>query len=107
GQTVLRANLAENDAALATGLARGAVKLVVDRHGTILGAGAVGPAAGETIAILALAMARGLNLAELDRLALPEPSLLATLTDLADQFIALHPPRSWAQRLPMLARLRP
>lgn len=107
GQTVLRANLAENDAALATGLARGVVKLVVDRHGTILGAGAVGPAAGETIAILALAMARGLNLAELDRLALPEPSLLATLTDLADQFIALHPPRSWAQRLPMLARLRP
>jgi pyruvate/2-oxoglutarate dehydrogenase complex dihydrolipoamide dehydrogenase (E3) component len=107
GHTVLRANLAENDAARASSLAQGAVKLVIDRKGAILGGGAVGQGAGETMGLLALAMARGLRLGELGQLALPQPSPLAALTELADQFIAQRPSGNWTQRLPIIARLRP
>lgn len=107
GHSVLRANLGENDAARACGQDMGAVKLVVDRHGAILGGGAVGLGAGETISLLALAMARGLRLGELGQLALPQPSPLAALTELADQFIAQHPSGNWMQRLPIITRLRP
>ncbi|WP_332687410.1 FAD-dependent oxidoreductase [Devosia sp.] len=106
GHTVLRANLAENDAARASGQDLGALKLVVDRHGAILGGGAVGLGAGETMSLLALAIARGLRLGELGQLALPQPSPLAALTELADQFIAQRPPGNWSQLLPIIARLR-
>lgn len=107
GQTVLRANLAETDAARAAGEARGAVRLVVGRNGTIAGAGAVGPGAGEVIAMLALAMASGIRLADLGRLALPEPSPAAALLDLASQHLAQQPRAGWAQRLPGVGRLLP
>jgi pyruvate/2-oxoglutarate dehydrogenase complex dihydrolipoamide dehydrogenase (E3) component len=107
GETVLRANLAENDAARASSQGVGTVKLVVDRRGVILGAGAVGVGAGETISLLALAMARGLRLGDLVQLALPQPSPVATLTDLASEFVAQHPSRNWMQRLPIISRLRP
>ena len=107
GQTVLRANLAETDAARAAGEARGAVRLVVGRNGAIAGAGAVGPGAGEVIAMLALAMASGIRLADLGRLALPEPSPAAALLDLASQHLAQQPRAGWAQRLPGVGRLLP
>lgn len=107
GQTVLRANLAETDAARAAGEVRGAVRLVVGRNGAIAGAGAVGPGAGEVIAMLALAMASGIRLADLGRLALPEPSPAAALLDLASQHLAQQPRAGWAQRLPGVGRLLP
>nr|WP_295886324.1 FAD-dependent oxidoreductase [uncultured Devosia sp.] len=106
-QLVLRANLAETDAAQAIGAPSGAVRLVANRNGAVLGAGVVGPGAGELAALLALAMARGLPLGDLGRLALPEASLAATLVDLAGQHLAQQPRASWARRLPAIGRLLP
>lgn len=105
GQLVLRANLAETDAAHAAGRSSGAVRLVAASGGAILGAGVVGPGAGEIAALLALAMARGLPLDELSRLALPEASPAAALVDLADQHLAQQPRTSWTRRLPAIGRL--
>lgn len=106
GQVVLRANLAETDAALAMGESQGAVRLVANRQGAIVGAGAVGPGAGEIMALLALAMARGLPLGELARLALPGASPAAALIDLAGQHLTQQPRAAWTRRLPGLGRLR-
>lgn len=91
GLHVVRANMAENPSARLRGEGRGMVKLVLDPAGKILGAGCVGPQAGELIAMLALAMARGLHARDLATLVLPQPSLAATLVDLGAQFIAEHP----------------
>lgn len=107
GQSVLRANLAETDAARAAGEARGAVRLVVGRNGAIAGAGAVGPGAGEMIAMLALALASGIRLGDLGRLAVPQPSPAAALLDLASQHLGQQPRPGWAQRLPGVGRLLP
>ena len=107
GQVVLRANLAETDAARAIGQPQGTVRLVTSRQGAIIGAGAVGPGAGEIMALLALAMARGLPLGELGRLALPEASIAAALVDLAVEHLAQQPRASWARRLPGIGRLLP
>lgn len=99
GQRVLRANLAENDAARALGAPQGTGKLVVNAKGQLVGAALLGPGAGETIAMLALAMARGLPLAELARLALPQPSLAQLLVTLAEEFAAEQPRSGWTRRL--------
>jgi pyruvate/2-oxoglutarate dehydrogenase complex dihydrolipoamide dehydrogenase (E3) component len=105
GEIVLRANLAENDAARATGHTHGAIKLIVDQKGVLRGAGAVGPGASETMALLALAASRGLKLSDLAGLALPEPSIAAALTELASQFLALQPATNWVRRLPVIGPL--
>lgn len=107
GQTVLRANLAETEAARALGQPHGAVRLVVSGHGAIIGAAAVGAGAGEVMALLALTMARGLKLGELSGLALPQPSVAAALLELAAQHQAQQPPARWTRRLPAIGRLLP
>ena len=107
GQTVLRANLAESDAARALSQPLGSVRLIAGRHGAIAGAGAVGPAAGDVIALVALAMARGMALGDLTQLALPQPSVAAALIDLAEQHMAQQQPSSLRRRLPGLGRLLP
>ena len=105
-QVVLRANLAETDAAQAIGAPSGTVRLVANRAGAIIGAGAVGPGAAEIMALLALAMARGLPLGELRQLTLPAASPAAALVDLADQHLAQQPRAGWTRHLPGLARRR-
>ncbi len=82
GFTVQRASLAENSAARALGATRGSAKLVVSPRGQIVGGGVVGTGAGETVALIAQAMAHGVAAAELSRLALPEPSASAVLVAL-------------------------
>ncbi|MNU04414.1 hypothetical protein D3C72_2488130 [compost metagenome] len=67
----------------------------------------IGPGAGEVIAMLALAMASGIRLADLGRLALPQPSPAAALLDLASQHLAQQQRAGWAQRLPGVGRLLP
>ena len=59
------------------------------------------------IAMLALAMASGIRLGDLGRLALPQPSPAAALLDLANQHLAQQPHPGWARRLPGLGRLLP
>lgn len=103
GQTVLRSNLAESDAARATGKLQGLAKLVLTHRGTIIGAGTVGQGAGETIAMLALVMSRGLPASALGRLALPVPSAASALLDLARQAQTGRPRR----RLPLVGRFLP
>jgi pyruvate/2-oxoglutarate dehydrogenase complex dihydrolipoamide dehydrogenase (E3) component len=104
GHGVLRANLAETDAARAGGQMQGAVRLVTARGDAIVGAGAIGPGAGEIVAMLALAMARGLTLGDLGRLALPQPSPAAALLDLAARHLAQQPRPGWTRLLSGLAR---
>ncbi|UJW84762.1 FAD-dependent oxidoreductase [Devosia sp. SL43] len=107
GQIVLRAGFVENDAARAQGVATGTAKLIVARNGTILGCSVVGAGAGEVIALVAMAMDRGLTADALAALPLPEPSLCAILVDLGRQFQAQRPPSAWAKRRAALRKLLP
>lgn len=107
GQVVLRANLAETDAIRALGQQQGLVRVVTGHKGAIVGAGAVGPGAGEIMALVAVAMGQGLALADLGRLALPQPSPAVALVDLASQHLAQQKPGGWTRRLPRLGRLLP
>ena len=88
-----RANLAENGAARAFGAAEGGAKLVVSGRGAILGGGAVGTGAGETVAMLAQAMGQGTAAVGLSRLSLPEPSPAAVLVALGREAEAAAPRR--------------
>jgi len=63
--TVLTAPFADNDRARAEASSAGLVKLVADRRGRLLGAGIVGPGAGEAIALYGLALAKRANLRDL------------------------------------------
>ncbi|MCY1532532.1 hypothetical protein D9M68_678130 [compost metagenome] len=72
---------------------------MVNAGGDLIGAALLGPDAAETVAMLALAMARRLPLSDLARLALPQPSLTQVLVTLAEQFIAEQPATGWARRL--------
>ncbi|ODT77678.1 MAG: hypothetical protein ABS76_26455 [Pelagibacterium sp. SCN 64-44] len=93
GETLWRANLAENDAARAMGEAQGLLALASGKGGRILGGAAVGPGAVQTIALLALCMEKGLSLSAVERLALPPVDLAAALIDIAGQYGARRPRR--------------
>lgn len=71
---VLRHDYAESDRALTAGTASGFAKLVTGRRGRVLGATVVGPAAGESIAEIAVLMARGGTAADLSQVMLPYPT---------------------------------
>ena len=73
--TVLRLPLAEADRALAEAHGAGLIKVVASASGRILGCGIVGPHAAELIAPWALALSRGLAVADMAGLVLPGPSL--------------------------------
>lgn len=107
GQLVLRAGFAENDAARAAGSASGSAKLVVGKNGAILGISVVGEGAGDVVAMLAMAMERGLTAGDLGALLLPQSSLASILVALGRQYQAQHPPRRWATRRAALRRLLP
>ncbi|WP_270936343.1 dihydrolipoyl dehydrogenase family protein [Falsiroseomonas oryzae] len=67
--------LPESDRAVAEGLEDGLVKLVVSRKGRLLGAGVLGPHAGEMAGIFGLMIGRKLPLSALAGLVLPYPTL--------------------------------
>ncbi len=71
---VLRADFAHNDRALAAGQAEGFVKLMVVK-GRVIGATVVGHAAGEVLAVLALAVSARVKLSALAQVVLPYPTL--------------------------------
>jgi pyruvate/2-oxoglutarate dehydrogenase complex dihydrolipoamide dehydrogenase (E3) component len=102
GDEVVRASLAENEAALALASPFGSAKLLVDKKGAIVGGGVVGAGAGEAIASLAMAMERGLDAAGLSRLVLPHPSLAQVLVELGTTYLAGQPakPRRLRRLLP-------
>jgi pyruvate/2-oxoglutarate dehydrogenase complex dihydrolipoamide dehydrogenase (E3) component len=106
-QTILRANLSENDAARAVGLASGSAKIVVDRQGRILAGAMVGEGAGEVISSLALAMSKDFGAAELAQLPVVGTSALAILIELGAQFANQQPASNWSKRRASLRRLLP
>ncbi len=72
---VLRWSLADNDRARAEATAAGMVKVLTDRRGRLLGAGIVGPAAGDLIQVWTLAMAKRLGIGALATMVAPYPTL--------------------------------
>jgi pyruvate/2-oxoglutarate dehydrogenase complex dihydrolipoamide dehydrogenase (E3) component len=72
---VLRWPFAETDRARIDGVAAGHVKLITTRGGKILGAGIVGPGAGELINLCTLAISRGMTAADLASIMVPYPAL--------------------------------
>ncbi|MCG8510738.1 MAG: FAD-dependent oxidoreductase [Rhodospirillales bacterium] len=72
---ILRWPYAENDRAHAEAQTDGLVKVVADRRGRILGAGIVGPSAGESIQTWILAMSKGIKIGALAGMIAPYPTL--------------------------------
>lgn len=72
--TVQRFPFSGNDRAQAEGRTDGLVKIVIGRRGRILGAGIVGPGAGELIQPWVLALERGLGIGAMAAPVLPYPT---------------------------------
>lgn len=104
---VLRWPLAENDRAVAEGVAGGIVKLVVDRRARLVGATVLAPRAGDWAGIFGLMIARRQKLSALAGLVLPYPSLPEAAKRAAGEYYAprlLRPAVKrvvgWLMRLP-------
>jgi pyruvate/2-oxoglutarate dehydrogenase complex dihydrolipoamide dehydrogenase (E3) component len=82
---VARMPFAELDRAIATGETRGLVKLLAARNGVLLGAHILGPAAGDLLAPIVLAMRRGLRARSLAETVLPYPTLAEAVRWAADR----------------------
>ena len=72
---VLRWPFSENDRAQAEHDTHGLVKLITTKKGVILGAGIVGPRAGELISFWQLAIAKKMKISDIASLVLPYPTL--------------------------------
>ena len=105
GGALLRASLAENEQARASGMAEGLAKVEISGDGKLLGAALVGPGAAEMAAVLALAQQRDIPLHALSGLCLPDPNLLASVVSLGEQAAALRPVSRWAKRWRAARRL--
>ncbi len=81
---VLRWPFSETDRARISGAPKGHVKLITSPEGTILGAGIVGPAAGELINLCTLAISKGMTATDLASIMVPYP-MLADAVRLAAQ----------------------
>jgi pyruvate/2-oxoglutarate dehydrogenase complex dihydrolipoamide dehydrogenase (E3) component len=74
GARALTWHFSENDRAIAQGDTTGLVKLVIDKKSRLIGAGIVGPDAGEMISLYALAISQNTRLSALAGLILPYPT---------------------------------
>ena len=107
GFSVLRASYGEVDRARAAGEGMGVVKLVVGKSGKLLGAGIVGPSAGELAALFGLAIAQNLDARDLAGLAAPYPSYAELAQVLGQQARAATVPPRLKYRDWSLKRLLP
>jgi len=98
---ILRWPFAENDRARAERDTAGFVKLIANPQGRLLGAGIVGPHAGELIQSWILPTARGMKLKDLASLILPYPTLGEAGKRAATTFYA---PQLFAPRTKRLVR---
>lgn len=105
--SVLRGPFSENARARAERRTEGLVKLILNERGRILGAGIVGPDAGEAIALYGLAIANGLGIEALGALVAPHPSHAEIAARLAAEHAASAPPARGRARLAALMRLLP
>ncbi len=86
GIRILRWPYAENDRARAEREVAGHIKVIVTRRGRVLGAGIVGPQAGELIQLWSLAVAGKLGLQDLMDLVPPYPTLGEISRRVASEF---------------------
>ena len=100
--TVLRASFGENDRAQAERSTDGLVKVLTDRRGRLLGAGIVGPSAGELIQTWVLAMSRRLRVGAVARMVAPYPTLGEANKRAAGNFYA---PKLFSERTRAIVRL--
>lgn len=107
GQRIIRFNPAENDAARIRDAVAGMVKVALNGKAGIDGAVIVGAGAGETAGVLALAMDRGMTLADLAGLSLPHPSLLEMIPALARSAEVQKPLSPMRRRVGKLRALLP
>jgi pyruvate/2-oxoglutarate dehydrogenase complex dihydrolipoamide dehydrogenase (E3) component len=106
GARALTWHFAENDRAIAEGVTEGLVKLVIDKSGRLLGAGIVGPGAGEMIGMYALALAEGTKLSALAGVVLPYPTRGEAGKRAAGAYFAEKLFAPWPRRLAkLLSRL--
>jgi pyruvate/2-oxoglutarate dehydrogenase complex dihydrolipoamide dehydrogenase (E3) component len=91
--------LAETDRAVAEGLEEGLVKLVVSPKGRLLGAGVLGPHAGEMAGMFGLMIGRKLPLSALAGLVLPYPTLAEAAKRAAGEFYAPRLLSGFSKRL--------
>lgn len=103
---VTRWSFAQNERARAMRQSYGVAKLVTDRKGRVLGAGIVGPGAGELIALFALAIANGLEARHLAAFVAPYPGLADIARRLGLEAQGRQP-GPFALRLAALVRLLP
>lgn len=104
---VLRWSFAENDRARTTRETEGLVKVLVDGKGTILGAGIVGPKAGELISLYAYAMANNLKIGSFLNFVAPYPTLSEVTKRVAVEFYREQVSNPWLDRLRGLVRRLP
>ncbi|MCD7058907.1 dihydrolipoyl dehydrogenase family protein [Pelagibacterium xiamenense] len=97
--TITRFPFAAIDRARALGETEGHVKLITHESGRILGAGIAGPAAGELIALFALAVAKRLTPHDLQRLVVPHPALAEIVPALAGAYAETYAEPGWRQRV--------
>jgi len=91
--------LPETDRAIAEGIEDGLVKLVVSPKGRLLGAGVLGPHAGEMAGIFGLMIGRKLQLSALAGLVLPYPTLAEAAKRAAGDFYAPKLLSAFSKRL--------
>ena len=99
---VLRAGFGENHRAEAERSTEGLVKVLTDRRGRVLGAGIVGPSAGELIQTWVLAMSRRLRVGTVARMVAPYPTLGEANKRAAGNFYA---PKLFNERTRAIVRL--
>jgi pyruvate/2-oxoglutarate dehydrogenase complex dihydrolipoamide dehydrogenase (E3) component len=104
---ILRASFAENDRARAELQTHGLVKLIVDRRGRILGAGAVGPGAGELTAFFAFCVANKLSVRNLVAFVPPYPTLTEIAKRLGTEYYRDAASNPWLRRVIDLVRRLP
>lgn len=83
---VLRWRYADNDRAQTDRQAEGLIKVVVSRFGRILGAGIVGPHAGEVIQTWCLALKKGLAIGDIAGMIVPYPTIGYSNRNVAETF---------------------
>lgn len=95
---VVRAHFADNDRARAERRTAGGIKVVLDRRGTVLGAGIVGAQAGELIGLWGLAITRQSRLSALTGVIFPYPTLNEIAKAAASAFYAPKLFSRWPKR---------
>jgi pyruvate/2-oxoglutarate dehydrogenase complex dihydrolipoamide dehydrogenase (E3) component len=104
---VLRVPFAENDRAQAERRTEGLVKMITDKKGRILGAGAVGVQAGEVISFFAYAIANKMKVGSLTKFVAPYPTISEIVKRVGFAYYQDQLDNPWLSRLRDLNRKLP